>query len=183
MTIGPCCPGKTATKKIRVGSHSVGISELDLIIAKALENEGASDADIKRILMKELKAHNYVPGPVEDGYSKGIWEAYLDAKAARDSRRQEEARDSYHGIPRSEIQWFPKVDYDLCSNCGKCIEFCHRGVYTCDDGPRVTNPYSCIVSCTGCASLCPEKAISFPSLVELREDLKALRKRYGIYKG
>lgn len=173
MTIGPCCPGKTTTKEIRVGSQSVGISELDLILAKALENEGASDADIKRILMKELKAHNYVPGPVQDDYSKGIWEAYLEAKAARDS---------YHGIPRSEILWFPRVDYDLCSKCGKCVEFCHRGVYTCDDGLRVTNPYSCIVSCTGCVSQCPEKAISFPSLVELREELKALRKRYGLDK-
>lgn len=183
MTIGPCCPSKTTTKKIRVGSQSVGISELDIILAKAFEYEGASEVEIRRILVKELKVHNYVPASVEDDYSKGVWEAYLDAKVARDSKRQEQARDSYRGIPRSEIQWFPRIDYDLCSKCGKCVKFCHKGVYSCDDGPKVANPFSCVVTCTGCVSQCPEKAISFPSLVELREELKALRKRYGLDKG
>ncbi|OGS41650.1 MAG: hypothetical protein A3K67_04740 [Euryarchaeota archaeon RBG_16_62_10] len=84
--------------------------------------------------------------------------------------------ESYHGIPRGEIQWFPTVDYGLCSRCGKCAAYCHRNVYTVVDGePKVANPYRCIVSCTGCKALCPEGAISFPTLVELRDGLKALR--------
>jgi ferredoxin len=36
------------------------------------------------------------------------------------------------------------------------------------------------VSCTGCQKICPEEAISFPTLVALREELKALKKKHGI---
>jgi len=89
--------------------------------------------------------------------------------------------ESYHGIPREEIQWFPTIDHKLCSSCGKCVAFCHKGVYTSvDDQPTVADPYRCVVSCTGCKSQCPEGAISFPTLVQLRDQLKALRAKHGM---
>jgi NAD-dependent dihydropyrimidine dehydrogenase PreA subunit len=49
-----------------------------------------------------------------------------------------------------------------------------------DDKPHVTNPYRCVVSCTGCGSKCPEGAISFPTLVELRDELKVLKRKHGL---
>jgi ferredoxin len=36
------------------------------------------------------------------------------------------------------------------------------------------------VSCTGCKGSCEEGAISFPSLLELRDVMKSLRKKYDL---
>lgn len=88
--------------------------------------------------------------------------------------------EKYGNIPRDEIPWFPKIDADLCTSCGACVRFCYKRVYQENDGKvEVSAPYECVVSCTGCVSQCPTGAISFPSLTELRDSLKALRARYG----
>ena len=87
--------------------------------------------------------------------------------------------DDYHGIPRKEIRWFPSVDPDRCTGCGTCVEFCHREVYVLEDMPRVTNPYRCVVGCTGCKDKCPEDAISFPSMKALAAELRRLKDIHG----
>lgn len=87
-------------------------------------------------------------------------------------------KSEYGSIPRERIQWFPRIDPELCTGCGVCVEFCHQGVLSSDDDVRVVSPYSCIVGCTGCMSQCPEGAISFPTLIELREMLRKLREEF-----
>lgn len=88
--------------------------------------------------------------------------------------------EKYHGIPREEIQWFPTIDREKCSRCGVCVEFCHQKVYSLgDDGPVVSNPYSCIVGCTGCEGKCESKAISFPSMRKITEELRVLKKKHS----
>ncbi len=90
----------------------------------------------------------------------------------------------YGGIPRERIPWYPTIVADRCTKCGVCISFCHQAVYAeGGDGPVVKNPFSCVVGCTGCANECPAKAISFPTLMELRNALARLRKEYGILRG
>jgi len=87
--------------------------------------------------------------------------------------------EKYHGIPREEIRWFPTIDCDKCTQCGVCVEFCHQKVYSLVDGvPAVSNPYGCIVGCTGCQSKCDSKAISFPSLRKISEELNALKAKH-----
>jgi len=82
----------------------------------------------------------------------------------------------YHGIQRDKIPWFPRIDEGLCSACGGCISFCHNHVYEEREGrPVVADPYACVVGCTGCVAECPQNAISFPSLTELRDALKSLK--------
>ncbi len=81
----------------------------------------------------------------------------------------------YEGIPRRNIPWFPQVDPAKCTSCGKCAEFCHKGVFVLEDMPDVTNPYSCVVGCSGCKDQCPEGAISFPSMRDLAQVLRSLR--------
>jgi len=174
---GQCCPGKPVAKRIRVGGQDVGIAELDAILRKAFEMKGVSDEGLKKVLLRELRIHNYVPPLAEKEYLKGLWDAFM-----RYREQHKAVEEDYHGIPREEIPWFPSINYELCSNCGKCCEFCHRGVYIFDDGPKVAKPSRCIVSCTGCMALCPDKAISFPSLVELREALRVLRAKYALKK-
>jgi len=88
--------------------------------------------------------------------------------------------EKFHGIPREEIRWFPTIDREKCTRCGVCVEFCHQKVFSWVDGdPSVSNPYGCIVGCTGCEGKCESKAISFPSMRKINEELKTLRAKYS----
>lgn len=73
----------------------------------------------------------------------------------------------YQGIPRNKIPWDPKIDYNKCSTCGKCVDFCHTKTFKFEEveGKKrtVVNPNHCVVFCKGCESVCPAGAISHPS--------------------
>lgn len=173
---GPCCPGKPNAKRLRIGDQEIGIAGFEEIIAKGLAALDKTDEEQKRIILAEMKAHNYVPESVEGQYLAAVWSEFRSARA----KKRGDLEEQYHGVPREAIQWFPRIDNELCNSCGACFKFCKRGVYTFDDGPKVTNPYRCVVTCTGCKTQCKENAISFPSLVDLREELKNLRKMYRL---
>ncbi|MCY3022693.1 MAG: ferredoxin family protein [Planctomycetota bacterium] len=63
-------------------------------------------------------------------------------------------------VPR----WYPVVDYDRCTNCMECLDFCLFGVYGVDDKERlrVVSPDQCRPDCPACARVCPAGAIVFP---------------------
>ena len=76
--------------------------------------------------------------------------------------------ETYKGITRTLIPWYPTIDYKKCVSCGKCVEYCKLGAYSYEqvDGekrPVVTKPYNCVVLCKGCQDICPSKAITHPS--------------------
>jgi len=72
--------------------------------------------------------------------------------------------DKWFGIPRNKIKWNPKINYKKCTGCMTCVNFCAHGVFAeRDNKPLVANPENCIVGCTGCDDVCPQKAISHPS--------------------
>ena len=83
MSIGPCCPGKSATKRITVGDHQIGISFLDQIIEKAMECPDASEEDLKAILLREVKIYNYIPSSAEEEYIEAIWEEFERQRTRR----------------------------------------------------------------------------------------------------
>jgi NAD-dependent dihydropyrimidine dehydrogenase PreA subunit len=188
MGILPCCPGRSVTKKIRVGDLEVGIADLDGILAKAAEMGDASESELKKVLMRETRKHNYVPAPAEQEYLAAIWAEFVrfrerDAKQKAVTRIEPictaaPKRDPMEGIPRNEVQWFPTIDRDKCTSCGACAKFCHKGVYESGDEVKVVNPYNCVVGCTGCVSQCPEGAISFPSMRVLATQLHSLKEKY-----
>lgn len=87
---------------------------------------------------------------------------------------------TYLGLPRKEIAWYPRIDYELCTNCGLCVKFCEHNVYAKEsEKVVVAQPYNCIVGCESCRPKCPVGAIKFPSRGDLRGILKALRVKHG----
>jgi NAD-dependent dihydropyrimidine dehydrogenase PreA subunit len=71
--------------------------------------------------------------------------------------------ETWHGIPRQDIPWFPTVDADACIGCSLCYTTCGRGVYEMRDNKAVpVNAMSCMVGCSTCGTVCPVEAISFP---------------------
>jgi NAD-dependent dihydropyrimidine dehydrogenase PreA subunit len=166
-------------KRIRIGSQEIGISGYDEILTEGLRHLDESDEKQKQVILKELQARNYVPKDSEKEYLGAMWDEFKQVRA----RRLGQIEERYHGIPREEIPWFPRVDEERCTGCGACVKFCQKGVYVLDDKAKVVNPYRCVVSCTGCLSQCKEDALSFPTLVELRDTMKALRQKHGILPG
>jgi len=60
--------------------------------------------------------------------------------------------------------WYPVLDYELCTSCQKCLNFCLFGVFTMNDDGKVLveNPENCKDLCPACARTCPTSAIVFP---------------------
>jgi NAD-dependent dihydropyrimidine dehydrogenase PreA subunit len=91
--------------------------------------------------------------------------------------------ETFHGIPRDKIPWYPTIDYEKCVNCGKCVDYCKLGVYEFeeDQGKKISvvkNPTNCVVLCTGCDAICPSGAIQHPQKKETREIIKKLWKSH-----
>ncbi len=95
------------------------------------------------------------------------------------------SEETWHGIPRSKIPWYPKIDYKKCISCGKCVDYCKLGVFEFEDhegGQRsvVKNPNQCVVLCTGCDGICPADAIKHQTKQETHKTIKKLRKKYAL---
>lgn len=77
------------------------------------------------------------------------------------------AEEDYEGILSNKIPWDPKIDYEKCITCGKCVDFCHTNAFDPqeENGKKktVVKPNRCIVFCRGCEDICPVGAISHPS--------------------
>jgi NAD-dependent dihydropyrimidine dehydrogenase PreA subunit len=91
------------------------------------------------------------------------------------------SKETFHGVPRNNIPWYPTIDYEKCISCGKCVDYCKLGVYEFEEkqGKKtsvVRNPNNCVVLCTGCDSICPSGAISHPSKKETGKLISKLRK-------
>jgi len=83
--IGPCCPGKPTAKRLQIGNQMVGIANLDAVIDGALNLTGASDDELKTILLAGVEEHNYVPSEMEDEYVAAIWGEFLRRRSSESS--------------------------------------------------------------------------------------------------
>ncbi len=61
-------------------------------------------------------------------------------------------------------RWYPVIDYERCTNCLECIDFCLFGVYGVNDNDLilVETEDNCKKGCPACSRVCPENAILFP---------------------
>ncbi|MCW4047676.1 MAG: ferredoxin family protein [Candidatus Bathyarchaeota archaeon] len=89
--------------------------------------------------------------------------------------------ETYEGVPGNKIPWAPKIDYDKCITCGKCVDYCQNSVFAFEEkeGKRrtvVKNPDSCVVFCWGCEAVCPADAITHPSEEKTEKIIEKLKK-------
>lgn len=118
-------------------------------------------ADALQILQRTIIS----PAQVNDAASKMIG----------DDQMSEKNNNQWHGIPRSEIDWYPTIINDRCVGCGMCATSCGRGVYAFDyeqNRPVVVAPEMCMVGCTTCATICTQDAIEFPSTGYIRQIIR-----------
>ncbi len=89
--------------------------------------------------------------------------------------------ETYKGVPRNKIPWYPIIDYENCVSCGKCVDYCKLGAFEVEEteGKKrivVKNPYNCVVLCTGCEPQCPAGTITHPSKMETRKIIAKMQK-------
>ena len=65
---------------------------------------------------------------------------------------------------KTSRRWYPVIDFNRCTNCMECVDFCLFGVYGLDYGENilVEQPDNCRKGCPACSRVCPENAIIFP---------------------
>ena len=170
------CYRKAQLSSLKVGGLEVGVSGLAEIVERGLLVMDSPDDEVREVLLKEMRARNYVPASAQEEYMRALWTEF---KKARQTRK-EQLEMSYKGIPREEIPWYPKVDEKKCSGCSSCVEFCTQSVFSFDGRSHVIKPFNCIVGNSSCRSFCPEKAITFPTTAELRETLGKLKEKHAL---
>jgi len=87
---------------------------------------------------------------------------------------------TFMGVPRNKIDWCPRIDYDKCTDCMACVEFCPHDVFEVRESetPRliIKNPENCVVFCRSCALACGLDALDFPDKTETTAHIKEIRK-------
>ncbi len=95
------------------------------------------------------------------------------------SKQYDSNKETFMGVPRNKIEWFPEIDYEKCDFCMDCDEFCPHDVFAKTDDKEkeliVKNPNNCVVFCTACSKACPLDALSFPDKREVKERIKEIR--------
>ncbi len=89
----------------------------------------------------------------------------LSCSPLRDSAEKEMFRRQIEESPveNGTDAWYPVLDKERCTECGKCHDFCLFGVYTKENKRvKVLKPQNCKNNCPACARMCPSKAIIFP---------------------
>ncbi len=90
---------------------------------------------------------------------------------------------TFMGVPRDQIDWSPRIDYDKCNYCMECVEFCPHQVFEVHEEEEqkfvVKNPNNCVVFCRACGKTCGVDAIDFPNKADTTKHIKEIRKEMG----
>lgn len=152
-------------RQIMVGRFPTGLNGLDEVFASLYEDQKEPSDALGSELMALVRRHNYLPSSAEADFKSALvreYRKYFDLR--RSGRDPVRKRETWQGIPREQVPWFPVLDETLCDGCDKCLRFCANGVYAKRDNGvvYVSEPFNCVVGCDACARLCRHAAIVFP---------------------
>ena len=158
-------------RQIMVGRHPTGLRGMEEAFEALYDLDCAPSDDLGQELVARLKPHNYIPSSAQGEFAAALlreYRTYYDEKHSGGHTARQQ--DTWQGIPRHQVPWFPMLDETLCDGCDKCLEFCSNGVYVKRDSGTVyvAQPLSCVVGCDVCARLCANGAITFPPRSILR---------------
>jgi len=154
-------------RQILVDGAPVGMQGLDAIFADLKkEDMTPQDERLTQVLVERVGKDNYIPYGARDTYAAALGREYA-AFLARDGNAgagQDRHYQSWRGIPREQIPWYPTIDEDLCNGCGICLRMCGTGALVATESGKVcvTQPFACVVGCNSCARRCKPGAILFP---------------------
>lgn len=159
---------KLSYRMLYIGTAPAGLLGLEELFKELYEQDVTpADAALGDMLLKGVRKHNFVPKPAVEDYAAALKREYIKYYKMRVGGKAVVAKNygTWQGHPREHIPWFPTIATDLCNNCGACLELCAYGVYDKDEKGNifVIDPFSCIVGCCFCKSVCEPKAILFPS--------------------
>ena len=158
-------------RQIIVGRFPTGFTGLDEIFQSLFGMNKAPTDDLGLELVSRARELNYIPSSAESDFAAALLREYRSyCEQKQTGRETTPKRETWRGIPREQIAWFPMVDETHCDGCDKCLAFCDSGVYGKRDNGvvHVAQPLHCVVGCDACARLCPHKAIAFPPRSMLR---------------
>jgi NAD-dependent dihydropyrimidine dehydrogenase PreA subunit len=159
---------KLSYRMLYIGGAPAGLIGLEELFAKLFEaGMTPGDATFGDELIKGIRQHNFVPKPAVDEYLVVLKREYAKYYKGRSGGKATVAKNygTWQGHPRETIPWFPTISSELCNGCGACLELCAHNVYERDENGKVivVDPFSCIVGCCFCKSVCNPKALLFPS--------------------
>ena len=150
-------------RQIMVGRFPTGLNGLDEIFASLYEANRSPDNGLGPELVYHARQHNYIPTSADAEFAAALlreYRTYCEHKRSGEPPK----RETWQGIPREQVPWFPVLDETLCDGCDKCLQFCANSVYAKRDNGvvYVAEPMNCVVGCDACARLCAHRAITFP---------------------
>ncbi len=155
-------------RMLNIGGLPAGLLGLEELFGHLYVEGVAPDApETPELLLKGVRECNYIPKFAIPGYTTVLCQEYERYFRKHKSGKTTMARNygTWHGYPREQIPWFPTISAELCTNCAACLDLCARGVYEQDEDGKiwVAEPFSCMVGCCFCKSVCETKAILMPS--------------------
>ena len=160
----------SAYRQILVDGSPAGLQGLDEALA-AVRAEGRKPGEegLGLELVKRLSRDNYIPRTAQLNFAAALEREYAAFLARAESgaaqgKTKKAACDTWRGMPRETVPWFPTVNDELCDGCGVCLRLCstHCLAPTEDGKVWVADPFACVVGCSSCANVCKPKAITFP---------------------
>jgi len=158
-------------RQVIIGRLPTGLSGLDELFESLCLAGTAPTDELGAELVARAREHNYIPASSEGDFGAALVREYRKFHEQRQSgQTKKAAQNTWRGIPREQVPWFPMLDESLCDGCDKCLEFCSSEVYAKRDSGvvYVVQALNCVVGCDACARLCRHKAITFPPRAILR---------------
>jgi NAD-dependent dihydropyrimidine dehydrogenase PreA subunit len=117
----------------------------------------ATDEPGRTIWCLDLREHNE-PEPFVEAIER-------IASLAQSDLADEASRPQVEAVEETTSQrWYPIIDFDRCTHCLECLNFCLFGVFGVGTSNEIIieEPDACRAGCPACSRICPQGAIMFP---------------------